>query len=374
MERVVPPKGDGLGKTSSPDSGHDRPVSPDALAATPPSGQDNESLDAGETRRSSLRMVAGTAIRLIGTVMLMAYALQSVQWSALRDRLRTADWRWWTAGLFAGVLVQVAAAVRWSALARPIGFDLPTLTFVRRFFEGSFFSLCLPGSIGGDVVKAYRMSDSTTGRLLAGCTILADRFTGFGALAALATTALTVQRYALGPWAAIGVGCLLLAAVMLPLGIAVGMLDKVLAWLPEHHRLRRFLGHLLPYQMRPSLLVRAVAWSMVVQMGGAFAVSLVGRSVGVNLPLSTWFGSIPLVSLAMVLPISISGVGVREGGLAVLLGPHGVVKEQAVAIGLLWFVTTIICGLIGGLCFLSDRRPTTSPLSKIASGRPTPRG
>jgi hypothetical protein len=58
----------------------------------------------------------------------------------------------------------------------------------------------------------------------------------------------------------------------------------------------------------------------------------------------------------------------------VLLGPHGVVKEQAVAIGLLWFVTTIICGLIGGLCFLSDRRPTTSPLSKIASGRPTPRG
>lgn len=374
MERVVPPDGDGPRKSLVLNSVDGVPADPAEPTVLPPAGQDNEATDGTGTRRRRLRIILGTAIRLVGTVVLMAYALQSVEWSALRERLRTADWRWWTAGLAAGVLVQVAAAVRWSALARPIGFDLPTLTFVRRFFEGSFFSLCLPGSIGGDVVKAYRMSDSTTGRLLAGCTILADRFTGFAALAVLAVTALTAQRYALGPWSAIGVGCLLLAAVMVPLGVAVGMLDKVLGWLPEQHRLRRFLGHLLPYQMRPSLLVRAVAWSMVVQMGGAFAVSLVGRSVGVNLPFSIWFGSIPLVSLAMVLPISISGVGVREGGLAVLLGPHGVAHEQAVAIGLLWFVTTIICGLIGGLCFLSDRRPATVPLSQIAAGRTAPRG
>jgi uncharacterized membrane protein YbhN (UPF0104 family) len=328
----------------------------------------------GSPRGSLVRTIVGTLVRAAGTVLLLAFALSTVKWSDLAARLQTADWRWWMAGLAAGVLVQVAAAVRWSALARPIGFRLPTTTFIRRFFEGSFFSLCLPGSIGGDVIKAFRMSDSTTGRLLAGCTILADRFTGFAALAVLAATALLVQRYHLETWAALGVGGLLLAAVMVPLGFAVGMLDKVLAWLPEHHRLRRFLGHLLPYQMRPSLLMRAVGWSMIVQMGGAFAVSLVGRSVGVHLPLATWFGSIPLVSLAMVLPISISGVGVREGGLAVLLEPHGVARDQAVAIGLLWFLTTIVCGLIGGACFLGDRRPVTVPLAQLAAARSAPPG
>lgn len=369
MDRTSPSAGDG--------SWGNAPFATGAPSDTPPPTEPGTDPGAGDDidgKRARSRMLLGTACRAFGTVVLLVFALRTVEWSALIDRLRTADWRWWSAGLAAGILVQVAAAVRWSALARPIGFHFPTATFVRRFFEGSFFSLCLPGSIGGDVVKAYRMSDSTTGRLLAGCTILADRCTGFAALAVLAATALTVQRYRLGTWAAIGVGCLLLSAVMVPLGLAVGMLDKVLAWLPDHHRIKRFLGHLLPYQMRPSLLVQAVAWSMVVQMGGAFAVSLVGRSVGVHLPLATWFGTIPLVSLAMVLPISISGVGVREGALAVLLAPHGVAHEQAVAIGLLWFVTTILCGLIGGICFLSDRRPVTIPLPQIGAGRPVSPG
>jgi len=362
MEQDLLPGGDGFShQTTTAD------IQPDAKNPTP----EGPAVHPG---RGRVRAIAGTLVRAAGTVVLLAFALSTVKWSDLAARIQTADWRWWTAGLAAGVLVQVAAAVRWSALARPIGFRLPITTFIRRFFEGSFFSLCLPGSIGGDVIKAFRMSDSTTGRLLAGCTILADRFTGFAALAVLAATALLVQRYQLGTPAALGVGGLLLAAVMVPLGFAVGMLDRVLAWLPEHHRLRHFLGHLLPYQMRPSLLMRAVGWSMLVQMGGAFAVSLLGRSVGVHLPLATWFGSIPLVSLAMVLPISISGVGVREGGLAVLLEPHGVARDQAVAIGLLWFLTTIICGLIGGACFLGDRRPVTVPLTQLAATRPAPPG
>ena len=72
---------------------------------------------------------------------------------------------------------------------------------------------------------------------------------------------------------------------------------------------------------------------------------------------------VPLVMLAMVVPVSINGVGVREGGMAMLLAPQGVASEQAVAIALLWFLATIISGLIGGLLFLLDRHPvTTGPL------------
>ena len=76
-----------------------------------------------------------------------------------------------------------------------------------------------------------------------------------------------------------------------------------------------------------------------------------------------WFMAVPLVALAMVLPISISGVGVREGGLALLLAPYGVPAEKAVAIGLLWFLLNILCGLAGGLMFLADRKPAPSPNS-----------
>jgi uncharacterized membrane protein YbhN (UPF0104 family) len=304
---------------------------------------------------------ASLALRLAATAALMALALRGVEWAKMRDLFGTIDWRWWMAGFATGLIVHVVAAVRWALLARPIGFPFSLGLFVWRFFEGVFFSLCLPTSIGGDVVKAYRLADSTHGRLLAGCSVLADRLAGLAALGVLAGAAVIGKEWSLGYAATIGVGTALLGAVLMVFWLGVGSLDRLMVLFPEAHAARQFIGRLLPYQMRPSLMTRAVAWSLLVQMGGAVSVALVARGLGVVLPLSVWFAVVPLVALAMVLPISIGGVGVREGGLAFLLAPVGVSPERAVAIGLLWFLVTIGGGLIGGLLFLLDRHPNHSP-------------
>ena len=126
------------------------------------------------------------------------------------------------------------------------------------------------------------------------------------------------------------------------------------------HKIRQFLSQLLPYQIRPSLMGKAVAWSLIVQVGASVSVALMARGIGVNLGLGIWFSVVPLIALAIVLPISINGVGIREGGMALLLSRWGVAGEQAVAIGLLWFLTTIGTGLIGGVLFLLDKQTSRS--------------
>ncbi|MFM9195836.1 MAG: lysylphosphatidylglycerol synthase domain-containing protein, partial [Planctomycetia bacterium] len=145
-------------------------------------------------------------LRVVATVALMAMVLSKIRWDTLLATMRNCDWRWWFAGLAVSVFVQCIAAIRWAALARPIGFPFPVGTFVWRFFEGLFFNLCLPSSIGGDLVKAYRLANSTASRLLAGCTVLADRLTGLAALAVLACTALLAKRWELGLPATLAVG------------------------------------------------------------------------------------------------------------------------------------------------------------------------
>ena len=79
------------------------------------------------------------------------------KWTQFLEVLSEADWSWWLGALAVTLVGQVVAGMRWAALARPLGFDFPHRFFVRRFFEGMFFSLCLPSSIGGDVVKAVRI-------------------------------------------------------------------------------------------------------------------------------------------------------------------------------------------------------------------------
>jgi uncharacterized membrane protein YbhN (UPF0104 family) len=300
-------------------------------------------------------------LRVAATVGLMALVLRGIEWGKLVALLERCDWRWWFAGFAVSVGVQMLAAIRWAALARPIGFPFSVVTFVWRFFEGLFFNLCLPSSIGGDVVKAYRLADSTPGRLLAGCTVLADRLTGLAALGVLAGTALTAKEWTLTTPATLALGILFMAAALLVFWLGVGSLDRILALIPEQHAARQFIAQLLPYKQRPSLMTRAIGWSLLVQMGGSVAVAFIARALGVTLPLAVWFAVVPLVALAMVLPLSINGVGVREGGLALLLKPAGVSTDAAVAIGLLWFLATIITGLIGGVLFLLDRKQTVSP-------------
>ena len=307
-------------------------------------------------------------LRVAGTVALMALTLRNVDWQQLRLLLGTVDWRWWGASLGLGLGVQCLAAVRWAALARPVGFQEPLTFFIRRFFEGQFFSLCLPTSIGGDVVKAYRMAATTRGRVLAGCTILADRLAGLSALGVIAATALIRNQASLPLLPTLLIGSMLLAAVLLPATLVISRLDRIARFLPSHPGVQGIVAGLLPYQRRPGLIASAIAWSLLVQMGGALTVDAIGRSIGTDLPVSFWFAAVPLVALAMVLPISIGGVGIREGGLAVLLAPHGVSKEKAVAIGLLWFLVSIACGLVGGVMFLADRRRGTVTAPQTEAG------
>lgn len=291
--------------------------------------------------------------RLVATAALAGALLWRIEWPQFVATFRAVDWRWWAAGVVVLLGSQWFAGVRWAHLARPLGFDLTTTAFVLRFFEGQFFSLCLPTSIGGDVVKAYRLSHSAHGRLLAGCSVIADRLTGLAALAVLAGTTLLGRRLALPVTAAVGIGAALLVAAASLFMLAVASLDRIIRSLPDGHRLRTFIARLLPYRDRPALMAHAVGYSVVVQAGSVMGVALFARGMGLHVPLSVWFYAVPLVSLAMVLPISISGVGVREGGLAFLLAPFGVTAEQGVALGLMWFLATIVGGLIGGMIFLS---------------------
>mgnify|MGYP001589422881 FL=1 len=312
----------------------------------------------------------GVGLRILATLTLMVFVLQQVEWASLVQRLKSLEWQWFAAAQAVAIAIQIVAGVRWSSLARPIGFLHSTNFFIWRFFEGVFFNLCLPSSIGGDVVKAYRLSNTNRGRLLAGCTILADRLAGVSALGVLAGSAILSLNLNLSPASTIAVAAILFASVLLGFRLTIGNLDHFLNLLPATHKIRQFLAQLLPYQMRPSLMGRAVAWSLIVQIGASVSVALMARGIGVTLGLGIWFSVVPLIALAIVLPISINGVGIREGGMALLLSRWGVAGEQAVAIGLLWFLTTIGTGLIGGLLFLLDRQ--TSGGTKAEEALRTP--
>jgi hypothetical protein len=81
------------------------------------------------------------------------------------------------------------------------------------------------------------------------------------------------------------------------------------------------------------------------------------RAVGAPVELQQMLGIMPAVDLLASLPVTISGLGVRENLLIELLGPlPGCGPVRALAASLLGFAAIGLWGLVGGVWLLFSRR------------------
>ena len=101
------------------------------------------------------------------------------------------------------------------------------------------------------------------------------------------------------------------------------------------------------------VLVSALAY----QLSMVAAAWMAGHAMGIHVGWSAMMAFIPIVAIAQVLPISVSGLGLREGALVLLLVPLGVSSGQAVAFGLLLYGMNMVVSLLGAPAFAVGSRP-----------------
>jgi hypothetical protein len=100
--------------------------------------------------------------------------------------------------------------------------------------------------------------------------------------------------------------------------------------------------------------------SLVVQLANVVLAWLVGEGLGLHVPPLYYGVLIPLVSILTLLPISLNGMGLREGGTVLLLAPLGVSDASAVTLSLLIFAVYSAASLLGGVVYLFGRSPRFS--------------
>jgi hypothetical protein len=215
-----------------------------------------------------------------------------------------------------------------------------------------FFSLCLPSSIGGDVLKAYWLAPTIGGRILAGCSVLADRLAGVIALMVIGLTALAARQFELGLMSVAAIGIALLVAALVCATIGLALMGRIGSMFRAGGGIRKLIDQLAPYRERPEVFRQSIGWGLSVQMLNVLVVMALGAAMGLPLPLVAYCVVVPAVSLLTILPVSISGIGVREGAMAWMLASYGIHEELAVTLGLLWFLVTVVCGLAGGAVYL----------------------
>ena len=313
----------------------------------------DDSATAAEQRRRTFPW--GLLLRTAVSAGLIWFLLANSELAALRSALAKLDERYWLAALLVYLVSQCVSGHRWYTLGRALGFQKSWRQFQKLYLEGMFFSLCLPSSIGGDVVKAMRLGANARERFLAAGSVFADRLTGLAALCVICATGFLARSWQLGLPAALFLGAGVSLAALVSFLVGQWFLRWNSTRLERIPKLGTILAELNEYNHKPGVVFRAIGWSFIVQLTNVAMVWLLGRGIELSVPASSYFIAVPAVALASTLPLSVNGVGVREGGLALLLQPDGLTEEQGVALGLLWFSITMASGLMGGLAFLAER-------------------
>ncbi|OGW40145.1 MAG: hypothetical protein A2X58_07280 [Nitrospirae bacterium GWC2_56_14] len=246
------------------------------------------------------------------------------------------------------VLLMFVSAHRWALL---LDEPYPIKKIFSLSMIGSFFNNLLPGSVGGDAVKAYYLyQDTRKGGSTIG-SVFMDRYIGLSALLALGLIsgiAAFPELKTIGMHLAIpALFCLFIAGSLLFFRLRIGRrFSAVSDFYDYFHRLIR----------NRTKLMKAFGLSLIVQALSLLMIYLIARGIDQKLTFTALFVFVPIISLVTMLPISISGLGVRESAFVLLFGLTGVPAEASMSISFLWFLSIVAASLIGLVEYLRIRR------------------
>lgn len=303
-------------------------------------------------------LLAGKVVLSLG---LMAFLIARIPLDQLGAALRGAAPR----GLALAAALLFASNVlgswQWGRLLRAAGIRIPFWKVLAYYHVGLFFNNFLPANVGGDIARVLDASRHGSGRAAAVSTVLLDRLIGTLALAGLAlvTTIPAIDRFHLSL-----VYLALLGFFAFSLLLVWAVFHPAL--LPNVERLlsRVGLGGLRPrldglasslqgFRTERGLFVRLLLVALVVQVSRIGVHVVVARALGIHVPIAYFFLFVPLLAVIVSLPISLNGIGVREGAGVVLFGLVGVDRAHAFSMQFTTYLVAVAVSLLGGLVFVA---------------------
>lgn len=283
--------------------------------------------------------------------------------------VREADGKLLLASVAVLPLTYIFTTFRWQRLLAALGIVLPlSRTFVLNMV-GCFYSTFMPGSTGGDVLKAYYAAKAAPSRRTgAVMSVIVDRGLGLLALIMLGGVMAAIQ-YAMAPDKSdrVARACLhvsIIAVALLGATLAASVviywrglrhtlgLNLLLTRLPMQPRIQKIVDVVRLYRQRPLLIVWAIFFTLPVHATVVVSAMLAGNAFGLPISNAYYFTVVPVVVLVGAIPISPQGVGVMEAFAFYLTKQQGATVNQALALTMSIRLVQMFWNLSGGLFVL----------------------
>ena len=326
---------------------------------------------------------AWPTIRILLSLALLWKATSGIDWHTLLDsQIQMQPW-WFVAAGLTMLSAFICGGLRWGFLMRKVGFQGSLKNFVALYFAGGLINQGLPSTLGGDSYRAITATHlNSSGNLTAAkeldaqlhqsldlehanpklrlsfSMVLVDRLLGLAGNNLLGGIGLILGGATLATWGQdLGYA---VSGIMIFAGLLIAV---VLAWGPSCDLLQKLLDRLHMNHAMPGIKL-AFSWPMNLAQA-AFAIGIHALTIltllfclkayGVDAPIEALMIGLPALSLLLMLPISISGWGLREATLSSVLALWGVNPSMTVLASISYGAITVL-SVLPGAYFLLKRK------------------
>jgi uncharacterized protein (TIRG00374 family) len=289
-------------------------------------------------------------IRLIIGLSIIGFLISSFDPRAILDAIISAQPKYLALAILVYPLTLLILTLRWRSILSQLGGDLPLAVAYQVFVGGLLLSDLTPARLG-DLSRPLLMREWVD--LGKGAVSVAiDKYADLLTILILGFSGLVLLNKSSGRY-------LLVAAVSTLLVISV----VSLFWLHRSFLMKAIKGLGYTRFMKAAdaldnavssvdgfsgLLARSILITMVAWLTQAARTALVVRAFGFDVPLHVLFLLQPLLSALSLIPITVSGLGLIEGGVTAMLAGLGVPSAIGMSIALTDRILTVAIHILVG--------------------------
>ncbi len=305
-----------------------------------------------------------TALRVGASIAMLAILVPRVNLRSIIPSWDTGTVEWLGAALVVTFVGIVLSAVRWQRVLAALDVRARVSSLASYQLAGVFVGNFLPSTIGGDVLRVARLSAASGRGPDSFASVVLERLTGWIVLPVITLAALALNpgllRLGLASQVALGIslGTLALLAVVLVVAASPRLGRRLQGHDGALGFLRAVYLGLNRFRQHPGLAFEVLVAGFVYQLAVVLAAFLASEALGLDVGWTAMMAFMPAVAIVQVLPVTIGGLGVREGAFVLFLGNGlGVATSQAIALGLLIYAVNLAVSLAGAPAFAVGGRP-----------------
>jgi uncharacterized protein (TIRG00374 family) len=306
-----------------------------------------------------MRQKIALVLKMGISVSLIGYLLYKADISSTLVQLKSSSVKFIGCIYLAIIAMNLAQVFRWFVLLDRRGTAVSFLNLVKYHLIGVFFQSFLPSSMSREFIKAYQLSKITDKKSAFG-SIVFGQIMGFGVLFVFVIAAVIARPEILFnrgyTYHVIGVICLFLFFSSIIFSKKVSrLLFGRFQWFSENpllKKIKEFREVLYNYRYQYRALGLGLFASVVIFFGSVFSIFFSFKAVFFNIPFLVYMIYVPIIFVLMMIPISVNGIGWREGLLLLFLKPWNITLEVLLSSSALFYAVVYSFALLGGIIYL----------------------